>query len=140
LNINIIGRNSFDFYYVLRIVVDSNAQLERVEDILKQLRVFAPPLDEADRFVCLLKTGGFLYFDSTYDIVAANSICFDEVQEGASALYLGTHSDRSFLVTLFSRVQGASPICTCQTSRFMCRWYPRRWDTRTTTFTCLISR
>ena len=93
MNINIIGRNSFDSYYILRIVVDSKAQLERVEDILKQLRAFAPPLDEADPFVCLLKTGGFLYFDSTYDIVAANSICFDEVQEGTSALYLGTHSD-----------------------------------------------
>ena len=93
MNINIIGRNSFDSYCILRIVVDSKAQLERVEDILKQLRAFAPPLDEADPFVCLLKTGGFLYFDSTYDIVAANSICFDEVQEGTSALYLGTHSD-----------------------------------------------
>jgi hypothetical protein len=77
----------------LGIVVKSKAQLERVEDILNQLRAASPPIDEADPFVCLLKFGGFLYFDSTYDIVAANSISFDEVQEGTSAMYLGTHSD-----------------------------------------------
>jgi hypothetical protein len=93
LNVNIIGSNSFDLYYILGIVVKSKAQLERVEDILNQLRASSPPIDEADPFVCLLKFGGFLYFDSTYDIVAANSISFDEVQEGTSALYLGTHSD-----------------------------------------------
>jgi hypothetical protein len=69
---------------------------------LKQ-RVYCP-------FVCLLKFGGFLYFDSTYDIVAANSISFDEVQEGTSALYLGTHSDLPAMVRLVNGRRGGAEL------------------------------
>jgi len=46
-------------------------------------------LDFTDPFVCLLMFGGFLYFNNVYDIVAINSVCFDEVKDNTSALYLG---------------------------------------------------
>ena len=38
--------------------------------------------DDSDPFVCLLRYGGFLYFDHTYDIVAANAVYFNEVEDG----------------------------------------------------------
>ena len=62
---------------------------------IPQLRAAPWHLDELDPFVCLLKTGGYLYFDVQYDIVAANSITFDQVRDGSSALYLGMASDLS---------------------------------------------
>ena len=39
-------------------------------------------VDDSDPFVCLLRYGGFLYFDHTYDIVAANAVYFNEVENG----------------------------------------------------------
>ena len=48
-------------------------------------------LDTLDPFVCFLLYGGYLYFNHEYDIVAVNSVCFDEVppDQNPSALYFG---------------------------------------------------
>ena len=59
---------------------------------LEQLKNLEEPLDTSDPFVCLLFYGGFLYFDHTYDIVAVNSVTFDQVTGNTSAIYLGSSS------------------------------------------------